>query len=246
MIVRVDGHTIIAPDYVRQCVHYLAAAGADTVGGPLRSVGITPMGRAIAIAYRSPFGVPSRYRISRRAEYVDQVYMGAWPRDVFARVGEFDRTLAVNEDYEHNYRIRKAGGRVFLTPDIVSSYYGRQTLRGLWRQYLHYGHGKLRVIAKYPASTRMRHLVAPVFVLVLVLGAILAPLSDWITLGWAGAVASYLLVNGAASIQAARRGGWNLLVRMPAVFSVMHLGWGTGFWLEGLHMLRRRILGRRL
>ncbi len=36
MIVRVDGHTIIAPDYIRRCVHHLRATGAACVGGPLR------------------------------------------------------------------------------------------------------------------------------------------------------------------------------------------------------------------
>jgi glycosyltransferase involved in cell wall biosynthesis len=59
IIVRVDGHTIVAPDYVWQCVAALQQTGASAVGGPLRSVGVTPMGRAIAVAYRSPFGVPS-------------------------------------------------------------------------------------------------------------------------------------------------------------------------------------------
>ena len=37
VIVRVDGHCEIAPDYVRRCVHHLLT-GVDAVGGPLAPV----------------------------------------------------------------------------------------------------------------------------------------------------------------------------------------------------------------
>lgn len=245
IIVRVDGRAIIAPDYVRQCVHYLHATGAANVGGPLRSMGLTRLGRAIAVGYRSPFGVPSRYRISQHAEYVDQVYMGAWPREVFEQVGGFDPQLAINEDYEHNYRIRKAGGRVYLTPDIRSVYYGRQTLTDLGQQYLQYGRGKLRVVLKYPASTRPRHLVAPLFVAVLLVGTLLAPF-NWLA-AWLlrGTVLSYAVVNGAASWRESRRVAACPLGWLPAVFAVMHIGWGSGFWLELAAWLWWRVTGQR-
>ena len=111
VIVRVDGHTIIARDYLSRCVFHLRETGAACVGGPLRFTGVTPTGKAIASAYRSPFCVPSRYRISRHAEYADTVYLGAWPRRVFDQIGSFDEALAINEDYEFSYRIgARAGG----------------------------------------------------------------------------------------------------------------------------------------
>ncbi len=245
VIVRVDGRSLVAPDYMRQCVHALHDTGAATVGGPLRSVGITPQGRAIAVAYRSPFGVPSRYRISHRAEYVDQVYLGAWPRVVLDRAGGFDPEVVPNEDYELNYRIRKAGGRVFLTPAIRSLYYGRQTVGALWRQYMQYGRGKLRVVAKYPASTRPRHLVAPAFVAAVVLGSLLALFSPLIAWGWLAVVCSYFLVNLAASFRESRRVRACSMLRLSLAFAVMHVGWGVGFWLELLALLWRRATGWR-
>ena len=39
VIVRVDGHTIIEPDYVRECVSALQRSGADNVGGRMNAVG---------------------------------------------------------------------------------------------------------------------------------------------------------------------------------------------------------------
>ncbi|NDJ79261.1 MAG: glycosyltransferase family 2 protein [Chloroflexi bacterium] len=232
VIVRMDGHTHIAVDYVSRCVHHLQATGADYVGGPLRFKGITPVGQAIASAFRSPFCVPSRYRVKHTPGYVDMVYLGAWPRDVFDRVGHFNPALAINEDYELSYRIRKAGGRVYLAPDIHSHYYGRQSLAALWRQFFRYGRWKLRMLAQHPASVRPRQLAAPAFVATLIGGALLAPVSRRIARLWGLALLSYAIANLAASIQRASRDGWRLLFRLPLVFACVHLAWGSGFLVE--------------
>jgi succinoglycan biosynthesis protein ExoA len=241
VIVRVDGHTLIARDYVSRCVHHLRETGAECVGGPLRFAGVTPTGRAIASAYRSPFCVPSRYRISRRAEYADTVYLGAWPRRVFDEIGGFDEALAINEDYEFSYRIRRAGGRIFLTPDITSDYYGRQTFGALWRQFFRYGRWKYRMLARYPESVRLRQVIAPAFVAALTGGALLAPLNRWIARLWGLVIVSYGIVNLATSIRQAARDGYDRLPRLPAVFACVHLGWGSGFLIEAAIRLWRRI-----
>src|SRR5258706_13057394 len=54
IIVRVDGHTVIAPDYVRQCVALLQQTGAWNVGGRRNPIGLTPMGRAIRPTAKRP------------------------------------------------------------------------------------------------------------------------------------------------------------------------------------------------
>ncbi len=237
IIIRVDGRTIIAPDYVRRCVEHLRATGAACVGGPLRYTGVTSMGRAIEAAYRSPFCVPSRQRISRDAGYADTVPLGAWPRRVFDEVGMFNEALSVNEDYEFNYRVRKAGGRIYLSPDIRFCYYGRQTLGALWRQFFRYGRGKPRVLAQHPASIRPRHVVPPLFVAALIGGGLLAPFSPRIARLWRWMLLSYGAANLAASIQQARRDGWDRLPRLPAVFACIHLSWGSGFLLEAARLI---------
>ncbi|MEI2699824.1 MAG: glycosyltransferase [Microthrixaceae bacterium] len=67
IIVRADAHTIYAADYVRRCVDLLLESGADNVGGPMRAVGKTDFGRAVAAVTSSPFGVgPGRFHYSRR------------------------------------------------------------------------------------------------------------------------------------------------------------------------------------
>ena len=57
IIVRVDGHCEIAPDYVRRCVDHLMTDEIDAVGGPIDTVGETDEAQAIALAMSSWFGV---------------------------------------------------------------------------------------------------------------------------------------------------------------------------------------------
>jgi len=151
-IIRIDGHTIIAPDYVRQCVEILQMTQAQNVGGPMNPVGDTSMGKAIAAAGKSFFAVPSAFHISQQAQYTDTVYLGAWPREVFDRIGGFCENCGVNEDYELNVRIRQSGGKIYFSPDIRSLYFGRQTLQALMRQYHRYGRSKVMTLRKHPQS----------------------------------------------------------------------------------------------
>lgn len=240
IIVRVDGHTLIAPDYVRQCVDALAATGAQNVGGAMVPVGVSETGKAIAAATRSAFAVPTPFHTGRTGRFTDTVYLGAWPRAVFERLGGFDEPMTPNEDYELNHRIRAGGGRIYLAPAIRSQYYGRQSLAALARQYYHYGLGKTRTLRKAPASLRPRQLVAPLFVLALAAGPLLMLAAHTLGLAlWLAVLGSYLAANLAVSAGIARRSGGWMLWRLPLVFATIHVLWGLGFWAGWLPGRRR-------
>jgi glycosyltransferase involved in cell wall biosynthesis len=265
IIVRVDGHTVIAPDYIGACVATLAATGAANVGGRMDPVmdsvtdpaldarGLAPAtewAQAIALATTSAFAAPAAFHTSRTARFTDTVYMGAWPRAVFERVGLFDEALPPNEDYELNYRIRRSGGTIYLSPAIRSTYFARQTLGALARQYFLYGRGKARMLARHPAAVRPRQFVAPAFVAALALGPLVAWRSSAMRFLWLLMVGTYAALNlgvsgrrtrclSAASAKGQR--GWEvrwLRWRLPVVFLTLHLTWGAGFWVGLLGLLR--------
>ncbi len=56
LIVRLDCHSRYPPDYLRRCAVAAEETGAWSVGGVFEAVGRTPMERAVACAYASPFG----------------------------------------------------------------------------------------------------------------------------------------------------------------------------------------------
>ena len=88
LVVRADAHTVYEPDYVRQSVNALAESGADWVGGPMRPVGFSPFGRAVARVTSSPFGVgPGRFHYATTACDVDTVYLGTFDKAIVDEVG---------------------------------------------------------------------------------------------------------------------------------------------------------------
>ncbi|MEO8394897.1 MAG: glycosyltransferase family 2 protein, partial [Chloroflexota bacterium] len=213
VIVRVDGHTIITPDHVRHCVEALTITQASNVGGSIHYVAKTTTGRAIGLASCSRFAVPTAFRVSRRSQYADTVYMGAWPRQVFAEVGLFDEGFVVNEDYELNFRIRRAGGLIYFSSEICSEYYGQETLFALAKQYFRYGTSKPKTLLKHPRSLRIRHLVAPIFVAFIIGGALLSILLPQVRSAWVCGIILYLLANIVFSIHVGLREKLSILVR---------------------------------
>ncbi|OLE67512.1 MAG: hypothetical protein AUG09_02150 [Acidobacteria bacterium 13_1_20CM_2_68_7] len=254
VIIRVDGHTLVARDYVSECVAALRRTGADNVGGPMRARGEGRFGRAVAAATSSPFGVGgARFHYSEKEEWVDTVYMGAWLRRVFDRAGLFDEEMVRNQDEELNYRLLDRGGRILLSPRIRSSYTVRGSARSLWRQYLQYGYWKVRVIQKHPRQVRLRHLVPPAFAAALVGSAIAACLAPRTALFWGAVPASYAAANLLASVASARRVGWSLLAHLVLAYAILHISYGFGFlagaakfcmrWRESAARRSRRVEG---
>lgn len=232
-IVRVDGHTIIAADYVSQCVQTLQATGATNVGGGMDPVGLTPVGDAIAIAGKSRFAVPTVFHVSKKAQYTDTVYLGAWSHRVFEEVGLFNTELPANEDYELNYRIRSMGGKVFFNPEIKSVYYGRQTWSQLARQYYRYGRSKMKMLRKYPRSLRIRQIVAPLFVAGLVSGLISSLLIHQLIWIYVFILCIYLFLGLFFALQATSKVDKSIVTwRVMLAFMIMHVAWGLGFWRE--------------
>jgi succinoglycan biosynthesis protein ExoA len=165
VIVRADAHTLYAPEYVRRCVEVLDETGAANVGGPMRPVGTTNFGRAVAAVTSSAAGVgPGRFHYTTRREEADTVYLGCWRRETLERLGGWDESQLqwAAEDQELNFRLRQAGGRVVIDPSIRSWYFPRDNPRALARQYFNYGVAKASTLAKHGTLPTWRPLAPAV------------------------------------------------------------------------------------
>jgi glycosyltransferase involved in cell wall biosynthesis len=241
IIVRVDGHCEIAPDYVRRCVWHLMKDEIDCVGGPIETIGETYSARVIAAAMSSTFGVGgSAFRVTMKSRrLVDTVPFPALKRETIASAGPFDEELVRNQDDEYSYRLRKLGRKILLAPDIRSRYHSRADLRKLWRQYFQYGYWKVRVLQKHPRQMSARQFVPPTFVLTLLLLLLTAPFFAVAQTLLAAVVAVYLIVTFAASLVAAAKSEWRLLPLLPPAFIIIHLAYGSGFLLGLLKFWKR-------
>lgn len=232
-IVRLDAHSVPERDYVERCLADLQAGKGDNVGGvwDIRPRGNGRIERSIAIAAAHRMGVgDARYRYTSQPGYVDTVPFGAFRRALFERIGNFDERLLTNEDYEFNARLRQAGGKVWLNPNIRSTYFARSNLRELARQYWRYGFWKARMLRRYPTTLRWRQGLPPLFVLGLVVLLVFAPWWSAARALLAGVLVVYGLALAAGSLPVARRqrDAW-LVITVPLAIATMHVCWGAGF-----------------
>ncbi len=227
VLVRCDAHSRLPAGYVARALEVLETSGAANVGGRQVPNGQTIFERAVAMAMSSPLGAGNaRYRIGGEAGPVDTVYLGVFRRSDLEAVGAFDETLERNQDYELNWRLRRAGGLVWFDPELTVDYRPRGTVGDLWRQYFGYGMWKWVVLRRHPESLRWRQVAAPALVVGLVASAVLS------VFDWRAATAlpdAYLVATvGAGLVDAVRRRDPAGLLEPVALWS-MHLGWGLGF-----------------
>jgi glycosyltransferase involved in cell wall biosynthesis len=230
IIVRVDGHCEVAQDYVEKCVTLLQRGQADGVGGPIETIGESLQARAIATAMSSKFGVGgSAFRtIDDREMSTDTVAFPGYTREIIDRVGRFNEELVRNQDDEYNYRIRKSGGKILLSPQIRSRYYSRSTFKSLWRQYYQYGFWKVRVMQLHPAQMSIRQFVPFTFVLTLLALAIISivlPIGFW---ALTAVLAIYLFTNIVTSVSLGIR-DVRTIPFLVLSFTILHFSYGLGF-----------------
>lgn len=229
VVVRVDGHCEVQPDYIRNCVKLLREGRADGVGGPIETHGETLQAEAIAMAMSSRFGVGgSAFRtINDREVYTDTVAFPGYTRTILEKAGPFNEELVRNQDDEYNFRIRKLGGRILLSPTIVSRYYSRGTFRSLFSQYFQYGYWKVRVLQLHPRQMSPRQFVPICFVGSLTLLAALSFVSTGFLPAFAALIAIYAAANVTVSILVAR-GRPRLVPLLFFAYAILHLSYGAG------------------
>lgn len=223
-IVRLDAHSAPNPDYVTLSVDALTAGKGENVGGvwDIQPGAEGWVAASIAVAAAHPLGVgDALYRHATQAQMVDTVPFGAFRRELIKRIGPFDESLLVNEDYEFNARIRQAGGIIWLDPAIRSIYFARATMRALSIQYWRYGFWKWQMLRRYPETLRWRQALPPLFLLSisgLFLLGFLIPFSFFLL---ALELSLYFLILILAAIKKKNIG-------LPLAIAIMHISWGFG------------------
>lgn len=229
ILIRVDGHSEVASDFVRQNVSVMQEhVDAWSVGGPLIHHACSHSGKAIAIAMAHPVGVGNAlHHFAGYEGWSEGVPFPAFRRWVFQKVGRFEEQLVRNQDDEFNYRIMQAGGRIYISPRIRYLYFVRERLLQLFKQYFQYGFWRIPVMRKHHRPTSLRQLAPPLFLFSLV-GSILwaiifnHPTSAFIVPGLYGSV---LLISGLTKL---RNEPLSVVIRVPLAIAVMHFGYALG------------------
>lgn len=240
IVVRVDAHTKLPDNYISEMVKLLQETGAANVGGLMDAQGETPFEKAVAAAYNSRLGLGGgSFHLKDTPEGpAETVFLGVYRKTALEAMGGFNESLIRAQDWELNYRLRKAGYLVWLSPEFRVTYRPRSTVKALARQFFKTGQWRREIIFENPDTARLRYLVPPTAVAAIAVSIVLGILGALIgnkTLKRVGSIIplSYLSAITIGSATLKKKLEPNVRLRLPLVLAVMHICWGTGF-LKGV------------
>ncbi len=216
-------HALYPKGYLQTGFNELESGSCDVVGGPLYQDAYTPAGKGIAFAMSSKLGVGgTAFRTEQKRMYVQSVAFAIYRKDIFEKVGLLDTALIRNQDDELHYRIHDAAFKLLMIPEMKCTYYVRDSIVKLWKQYFEYGLYKPLVFARVKSGFRLRHIIPSLFCLYI----LSIPLA-WLHFIWLLPLTLYIL----AVVLHSMLNGLSLLSKCTAMvaFPTLHLSYGVGF-----------------
>ena len=131
---------------------------------------------------------------------VDTVPYGAYKREVFQKAGLFNENLRRSEDIEFHARVRNQGGQFYLSSEIASTYYARDSVKAFVQKS--FADGKWGIIASRSTRGVMRfRQLAPLMAFLTGAGlGIGALFNDAFFIGLLTLIAVYLMMIGISSL----------------------------------------------
>ena len=251
VVVRVDAHSELTPDYTRHGVEVLRRESAANVGGIMRAAGTSAVQRAIARCYNSPFGLGGgAYHGDGVAGPAESAYLGIFRREALDAVGGYDPGILRGEDWELNLRIRRAGGAIWFEPHLQVTYWPRASFGDLAKQFFATGTWRAVLVRRYGRANPVRFFAPGVLVLSLGVSVLTLVLLSTHVVPWASwwllllaPLAAYIAGVGFATVRIPEQHGLRDRALTAASLITMHLSWGSGF-LRGITLGGGRVVDR--
>lgn len=226
VVVRVDGHGMLSPNYISTAVRLLEETGAQNVGGIMNAEGENDWEHAVAAAMTSKIGVGNAaFHTGGKAGPAETVYLGVFRRAALEQQGGYNEEFIRAQDWELNFRIREeAGGQIWFSPELRVQYRPRPSVRELAKQYRNYGRWRHVVARFHSGSINLRYLAPPIAVCANVLGVVVGlAFTPWALIVPGG----YLAAIVAGSISAGKGLPLKARLQIPLALATMHMSWGS-------------------
>lgn len=226
-----DAHAVYDEYYIHTCIELIKEhPDAWCVGGPFTNVGEISFGKALAIAMNSPIGVGNaKHRHPNYEGYGEMVMFGLFPRFVLDRVGYYDEFFVINHDDEYCYRLRKAGGKVYISHRAKCYYFVRKSPVSLFRQYYSYGLWQIAFLKKHKEPISFRQLIPFLFFLSVFLLLISGIVFKSFALAFS-IPGLYLLILSVATVPVIKKQGLEIAINYPLAIFLLHFSYAVGFF----------------
>ncbi len=154
----IDGDAIAAKNWLSSIRKAFEKSNAIGVGGPdLLPEDSEYKARAIGLVMTSPlarggrFNPSTQHAMMEKERYVEHIPTCnlCLKKEIFDEVGKFDENFVKGQDLELNYRIVKAGYKLFYSPSIQVIHYRKQHIRHFARQIYKWAKAKAAIIKKH-------------------------------------------------------------------------------------------------
>lgn len=219
----VDSDCILPPGYIAGLRDSLARDPVDCFGGPdAAHDSFSDTQKAINYSMTSflTTGGIRGGKVSME-KFTPRTFNMGFSREVYEKVGGFREMFS--EDIDMSTRIRNAGYRIALFPDVYVYHKRRVDMKKFWKQVHVFGMSRITLELLYPGSMKLVHWLPAVFTVgaaVLIIGSffykwLLAPLLVYIAALWTGGLLAM------RSLKMATMGVAAAMVQLT--------GYGTGF-----------------
>lgn len=219
----VDSDCILPPDYIKSLGEALRDNPVDCFGGPdAAHDSFSDTQKAINFAMTSflTTGGIRGGKVSME-KFTPRTFNMGFSRKVYDKVGGFREMFS--EDIDMSTRIRLAGFRITLFPDVYVYHKRRGNLKKFWRQVHVFGMSRITLELLYPGSMKLVHWLPAVFTVGAIGLCIGSFFCKWLIIP----LVIYILALFVAAMIAEK----NLKIGFLGVAAAMVqlLGYGTGF-----------------
>lgn len=235
-------HSEYDENYLSECLKlFNIDSSIMCTGGPIQSEGRTNFGKASALAMSHPIGVGNaKHRFPNYEGYAEGAGFPVFKKEVFKKIGLYDESLVRNQDDELNFRLTKAGYKVYLSPKVKSKYYVRDNPKKLFTQYYDYGFWRIATLKKHGAAVSIRQLIPAIFYLFILSTIIISPflpINPVITILTIPVI--YLIIIAIFTLEIILEKGIKIGLMFPLAIMILHFSYALGF-LKGIKLFRNK------
>lgn len=239
-VIRIDAHAEAFPSFIERSIETMNLTDAVCVGGKLISLSLNGNDNVISKILSSPFGVGnSTFRVADSPCYSDTAVYGLYRKDIFKKIGYFDEEMLRNQDIELHYRIKKAGYKFFFNPQILSTYFTRNTLKKMLKQAYGNGYWNMVLLKKGCLALSIRHLVPFAFVLFLI--AVIMGGLVWKPLFLLGGIVLCIHLLLGLYFATKKTNKIKEIIEMPWLYMLLHLAYGIGYLVSIFNIVKQCI-----
>ncbi|MBI2484244.1 glycosyltransferase family 2 protein [Candidatus Uhrbacteria bacterium] len=233
VIMIADAHASFSKNYLDRCVQLMYEYDSQVVGGIRKAVASvsTAQARAITNIFSHPLGVGNAtYQLgTRKPQWVDAVFGGCYRKELFDEVGLFNENLIRSQDMEMSIRLRRAGKKILLAPDITCTYYPKATLKEFCHHNIADGIWAIYPLKFVRVPLRLRHYVPLGFMISLITLGVSGLFLPLVGIIFTSSLIVYMTIILLISVELAQeKRDIRLFPFLAAAFMARHFGYGIG------------------